>query len=91
MRKMIAIGYSGLYLDPHAQPQIQVEFALKQAKMWLNDRFSVMTALTREKLMRIMDSRYIRQIFAVGCTGKDLDPHGQPHMQVQFAVKQARM
>jgi hypothetical protein len=27
------MGCMGQYLDPHARPQIQVEFALKHAKM----------------------------------------------------------
>jgi hypothetical protein len=58
IRHLVAIGCTGLYWDPHTWPQIQVESALKQAKMWLNDRFIIWTAPTREQSSCIFDRLY---------------------------------
>jgi hypothetical protein len=85
------MGCMGQYLDPHARPQIQVEFALKHAKMSSNDRFIIRTAPTREQSWYIFDRLYISHMFAMGCTCQYLDPHARPKIQVEFALKHAKM
>jgi hypothetical protein len=84
---MFAMGCTGQYLDPHARSQIQVEFALKHAKMSPNDRFIIRTGPTRVQLWCTFDRLYIRHMFAMGCTGQYLDPHARTQIQVEFALK----
>jgi hypothetical protein len=65
----VCYGVYGLVFRSPCTTSIQVLFALKPAKMRLNDRFSISTAPTRENQWRIFDRLYIRQLFAMGCTG----------------------
>jgi hypothetical protein len=85
------MGCTGQYLDPQARSQIQVEFALKHAKMSSNDRFIIRTGPTRDRSCCTFDRLYVRHMFAMGCTGQYLDPHARSQIQVEFALKHAKM
>jgi PIN domain nuclease of toxin-antitoxin system len=82
------MGCTGQHLDPHARSQIQVEFALKHAKMSPIDRFIIRTGPTPERSWCTLDRLYIRHMFAMGCTGQYLDPHAQSQI---LALKHAKM